>query len=75
MNHSAQTENIDVEHPPHLFVFALFNRREIADARIIHEHVDAAERQVCGRPSRVIDEHHAVINATRDALAASRHRR
>ena len=43
MNHSAQTENIDVEHSPHLFVFALFNRREIADAGIVHEHVNAAE--------------------------------
>jgi hypothetical protein len=43
MNHSAQAEHVDLEHSAHLIFFTLFNGREIADARVVHEYVDAIE--------------------------------
>ena len=36
-------EHIDIEHPAHFRFFAFLNRGEVADARVVHEHVNAAK--------------------------------
>ena len=43
MNHSAEAEHVDLEHSAYLILFTFFNGREIADARIVDEHVDSTE--------------------------------
>ncbi len=41
--HRGKAEQIDIEHPPDLRVLTLFVRRKIADAGVVHEHIDAAK--------------------------------
>ena len=43
LNHPAEAEHINLEHPAHFALLAFFDGREIADARVIHEHVNAAK--------------------------------
>jgi len=43
LNHPAHAEDIDLEHAAHLFFSRPLDRREIADARVVHEHINATE--------------------------------
>ena len=41
--HSRQAEEVDLEHAPDFLLVALFNRGEIPDAGVIHQHVDSSK--------------------------------
>ena len=43
VDHPAEAEEIDLKHPAHLVLLTLFHGAEIADARVVHEHINPAE--------------------------------
>jgi hypothetical protein len=51
MNHSAQAEEVDLEYPVYFILFTLFHHAEIADASVVHEHVDLFGRFSRGESS------------------------
>jgi hypothetical protein len=52
MDHPARAEHVDLEHLANLGLFALFDGGEVADAGVVHQHVDPAEPLLGGRDGR-----------------------